>query len=446
MSRSRRVFAALLLLVFATPSHATLLPDSTDVEAWRLENGLEVRTRHIPGAAGVSVSLAFRAGSGYEPAGQEGLSALLAELQFMGAAGDVPERTRAEMASLRPLGWESRPGTRLVQFTEIATPAQLPGVLHQFATRLAGVRVDDAALRAALAQVRRDAGERLFGEPADVLYWRAGALARGLSDELIVRRSGLPGLARLTPKDATTQLRRWYHAGNASLALAGDLSGLDVHALVAALFGKLPGGPAIPDTVQVRFHPGKRTVRWKGIQVPLGVIADASPALTDSLHPAYYLGLLVTAAGVSSAWGAPLPPLSSRFQYSLLDEPEIVRFYPPVRAADSEPGLVAEALHEQLEIIRGQLVTADILVRVRKSVRWLLGADLPDGVLARVRREPGGLGTVSSGMATRALWMGDGFWNDYLARLDRLMMGPDYFYDWMADPQHQSILVLTPSR
>jgi hypothetical protein len=446
LSRPFRVLAALVLLAVAAPARSAPLPDSTVADAWRLENGLEVRTRHIPGAKGVAVTLAFRAGSGYEPAGLEGLSDLLAELEFMGAAGDVPERTRAEMSSLRPLGWETRGGARLVRFTEIATVAQLPGVLQQFATRLAGVNVTDAALKQALAQVRRDAGLRLFGDPADVLYWRVAAQARGLNDEQMVRRAGMPGLSKLTPKDLAARLRDWYQPGNASLALAGDLSNLDVHAVVGALFGKLPGGAALPDTVQVRLQAGKRTQTWKDLTAPVGVVAIAAPPLTDSLHAGFYLGMLVTGAGFTTSWGAPPPPLTARFEYSLLDEPELLRFYPPVRADATDPELLAGAVYEQLQVVGGQMVPSTIMARVRKSVRWLLGADLPSEILVRFRSEPGAMGTLSGGMATRALWMGDAFWTGYLARFDRLALGHSNFYEWLADAKHQTILLLTPGK
>ena len=449
MPHSHRVLAALLLMAaftaLAAPARATLLADSTVADAWRLENGLEVRTRNIPGAKGVSVTLAFRAGSGYEPAGQEGLSEFLAELEFMGAAGDVPERTRAEMASLRPLGWESRPGTRLVRFTEIASVAQLPGVLQQFAARVAGVTLTDAALKQALAQVRRDAGARLFGDPGDVLYWRASALARGLSDEQIVRHAGMPGLSRLTPQEVGARLRTWYQPGNASLALVGDLSSLDMHALVGALFGKLPGDTALPDTVEVRFHSNKRTVSWKGLSAPVGVVVTSGPALTDSLHAPFFVGMLVTGAGVNTSWGKPAPPLAARFQYSLLDEPELVRFYPPVRADAIDPDLLAGALYEQLQVVGGQMVTAPILSHMRMSVRWLLGAELPREVLRQFRAEPGAMGTLSSGMATRALWMGDAFWKGYLGHLDALSLGHSFFYDRLAEAKNQTLLLLTPA-
>lgn len=444
MSHASRMPTALLLLALAAPTRAGQLPDSTVADAWRLENGLEVRARHIPGAKGVSVTLAFRAGSGYEPAGQEGLSEMLADLEFMGPAGAVPERTRAEMSSLRPLGWESRPGTRLVQFTEIATVAQLPGVLQQIATRLAGVTVTDSGIKDALALARREAGARLFGEPADALYWRALALACGLSDEQIVRRASMPGLAKLTPKDVTALLRRWYQPGNASLALAGELSNVDVRAVVGAQFGRIPGGPGLPDSVQLRIRGSARTMTWRGIEAPVGVVAATSPALTDSLHPAFFVGMLITGASLNTSWGAPKPPLAARFQYALLDEPELLRFYPPVRTDAADPDLLAGALDEQLQVIGGQLVPAEILSRVRQSVRWLLGAECSGDLLARFRAEPGALGSLSSSMATRALWMGDAFWRDYLARLDRIAMGHSYFYGWITNADHQTRLLFTP--
>ena len=436
---------ALVMLVLAAPAAAQMRADSTVADAWKLANGLEVRTLHVPHAPGVSITLAFRAGSGYDPAGREGLSELLAELQFTSAAGDVPERTREEMASLRPLGWESRPGTRLVRFTEIATRAQLAGVLQQVAKRLAGVQVTEAGLKAALVSVRRDAGGRLFGQPSDVLYWRAGLIARGLSDEQLLRYASFQGLDKLTVKDVAPMLRARFQPGNASLALAGDLTGVDVHALVAALFDKIPGAPAMPDTVHVALRGGKRVMPWKDLAAPAGVIAVESPALSDSLHPAFYLGMLVTGPGVIDSWGTAAPPLVSRFQYSLFDEPELVRFYPPVRADATDPDVLAGALYEQLQVVGGQMVDKTVLDGVRRSVSWLLGDVIPIEIMTRLKTDPGGLGTLSNGLATRALWKGDAFWATYLRRFRTQKIGHSYFYQWIADAKHQTTLLLTPA-
>jgi hypothetical protein len=445
VSRALKPLLALASLLGAAPALAQEgAADSTVRESWRLANGLEVRTLHLPGAGGVAVTLAFRAGSGYEPAGLEGLSELLAEVQFTAPAGDIPERAREEMASLRPLGWESRPGSRLVRFTEVATRAQLPGVLQQAARRLAGVTPTDADVHRALAEVRRDLGSRLFGDPADALYWRTAALARGLDDQRLVRLAGLAAFERFGAADVAPWLKRWYHAGNASLGLAGDLSGLDVRALVESLFGALQGGAANPDTVELRLHGLRRSVPWKGLDAPVAAIAVVAPPLTDSLHPGFYASMLFTGPALSQMWGGPKAPLRTRFQYSLMDEPELVRFYPPAADKERDPEHVAGALYELLRVVGGQQVAGPMLIRVKRSVRWLIGGELPPEVRARLRTDPAGLATVANGLATRALWMGDGFWSGYLKRFDRTLLGHNYFYPLITQPERQSTLLLTP--
>jgi hypothetical protein len=446
-SRARLLVALVAPLLLAPAlTRSAELPDSTVREAWKLENGLEVRTIHVPKAAAVSVTVAYRAGSGYDPADLEGLSELLAELQWTCAAGPTPERTRDEVTSVRPLGWETRNGARLVRFTEIVTPQQLPGVLQEAARRMAGVTVTDADVKAARTNVRRELGRHYFGDPADALYWRVAAIAHGADDPALVRMAGVPALEKLTAKDVTPRLRRWYHAGNASLAIAGDLAGIDVRALVGSLFGPLAGEPGLPDTVEVRLRGAKRRAQWRDLSAPLASVAVMSPPLADSLHPGFYLSMLVTGPALVGNWGPATLPLTSRFQYSILDEPELVRFYPPVPADASDPDLAVGALYEQLHMVSGQNVPAGILVRVKRSVRWLLGSELPSDLVRRLRTDAGGLGTLSNGAATRALWKGDEFWARYLARFDETKLGHNYFYGWITQPEQQSVLLLTPGR
>lgn len=444
LPRPFRLLAAAGWLALPALAHAVTLPDSTVREAWRLPNGLEVRTLHVPNAGAVAVTVAYRAGSGYEPKGLEGLSDLLAELQWTCAAGPTPERTRAELASIRPLGAESRVGARLVRFTEIVTAQQLPGVLQEAARRMAGVTVTDADVRTARASIRSDLGRRYFGPVADVLYWRVAAFARGADDERLVRLAGVPAVEKLAARDVTRWLERWYHAGNASLAIAGNLEGVDVQAVVGSLFGGLTGGTALPDTVEVRLSGARRTARDRQIQEPVAAVAVTGPALADSLHPAFYLGMIVTGPALTHNWGAAPAPLTSRFQYSLLDEPELVRFYPPVAKDATDPEVVAGSLYEHLKVVSGVNVPATTLNRVKRSVRWLIGGELPPDLKARLRTDTGGLGTLANGAATRALWLGDTFWARYLERFDGTMIGHNYFYEWITQPEHQSILLLTP--
>jgi hypothetical protein len=266
----------------------------------------------------------------------------------------------------------------------------------------------------------------------------------GANDERLVRLAGLPALEKLGARDVTPWLKRWYHAGNASLAIAGDLDGIDVHALVGSLFGSVPGGAALPDTVEVRYQGAKRVSAWKDLTAPVAALGVMAPSLADSLHPGFYLGMLITGPAMTRAWGAPTAPLTTRFQYALLDEPELVRFYPPMNPSATDPDLAAGALYEQLMVLGGQNVTAAVLARVKRSVSWLMGDELPADLRAILRKDASGLGTLSNGAATRALWRGDRFWAQYLDRFNTTTLGHNYFYTWITTAEHQAIVLLTP--
>jgi hypothetical protein len=319
-------------------------------------------------------------------------------------------------------------------------------VLQQAATRLAGVKVTEPGVKTALARVRRDVGMRLFGDAGDALYWRPELIARGMNDEALVRYASLQGLDALKLKDIQALLKQRFNPGNASLAVVGDLTGVDSRALIGSAFGRIPTGPAMPDTVQVRLHGTKRVTPWKDLTEPAGAIAVESPALSDTLHPAFYLGMLITGPGVVVNWGPPKPPLVTRFQYSLFDEPELVRFYPPMNKNATDPDLIAGALYEQLMVVGGQVANNVTLEKVRRSVVWLLGAEIPHEIIARLRTDPGALATISNGYATRALWLGDSYWADYRRRFMSLRIGHNYFYEWLADAKHQTTLLLTPAQ
>lgn len=428
----------------ARPAAAAALPDSTTQSAWRLANGLEVRVRETPGVGGVAITVAYRAGWAGDPPARPGLAELLAEVDYTAAAGDVPERSRREMDSLRPLGWGVSANARFALLTEVASREQFPGALHQVAARMRGVGVTDAGVRAALATLRADMGTRYFGDPAQALYWRAAALAAGRSDEEIVRDASLRALDGLGARDVQGALARLYVPANAVLAIAGDVSGVDVRALVEHEFGGIAAGAAqaVPDTLP--FHPQRRRMEWPGLEQPLGVLAVRSPSLADSLHPAFYLGLLVTASALQQAWGAPTAPLTSRFQYALFDEPDLIRFYPRAAGTQGDPERLADALFEQLDVVARENITMQVLNALRAQVDWLLGGPLPPDVRARLRRDPGGLGTLTTCMATRALGRGDAFWDDYRRRFERTPYGPSTFYGWLTNPAEQVALQLVP--
>ncbi len=433
----------LALSALAVSVRAETLSDSTESRRFALPNGLQVRTRHIPNAKGIAITVAYRAGSGYEPAGREGASELLSELAFTAPAGDIPERTQDEMGSLRPLGWGVRTNQQLALLTEVATRDQFPGVLRQVATRMRGVQITEAALKQALVSTRRELGTRYFGAPDLALYYRSADLAHGMSDERILRRASGKGLDGVSAKEVTALMRRLYAPANGVLTLVGDLSGVDIQQLVTSEFGTIPAGAAAAEPPVSSFRPGKRTMPWKGLAQPVGVLLVQAPALTDSLHPSFFLTTLVTAAGLPKSWGPPTPPLSSRFQYSLFDDAELVRFYPLVAPGTTDPQAMGEEFSFRLDELAAVSVGAEQLDLVRSSVAWMLGAPLTPELLRRSRAESGPLSTLGISMASRALWQGDPFWDAYLLRFQSQRYGHSSFYPRMDQPEHQFKLLLS---
>ncbi len=433
----------LLLLGAASPAAAQMLPDSTYVEGWRLPNGLEVRLRHLPGAVGVAVSASFRAGRAADPAGREGQAELLAHLFFTAPTAEHPARTLSSMASLRPLGWGLQLNPRLAVFTEIGTVAQLPGLLHELGSRMRGVTLDDATLKAARAELRRTFGERHFERGDLALYYRLRELGEGVSDEALLAGASGAAIEKLTARDLKAQFERLYVPANAALVLVGDLqTDADLRRMIEAEFGAIPAGTVLAEPEPRAMSAATRVTTLPSLQQPAGGLGVFAPALEDSLHPSFYLGMLVMGAWCNDHWGKPSAPLTTRFQYSLYDEPDLVRFYPPL----SEPAAAAvtRVFGEAAETFRGTSTPMQVLDQFRASVGWVLGGPLPPSIRRRATVEGGPLGTLATTTAIRTLWRGDEFWGTYARRFFETPIAPSAFMGWVTDPRNQLVLVFRP--
>jgi predicted Zn-dependent peptidase len=440
------LLAILLLSPLAPrPLGAETLSDSTVVDGWTLANGLEVRTRHVPGASGVAIALAYRVGSDSDAAGQSGFAALMAEAAFTGPAGAIPERTRGEMESLRPLGWELRVNPAWTLFLESATPAQLPGVLTQVGTRMREPRVTAASLAAARATVRRDLGERWVGDAARSAHERVRHHARGGGDDAALAAGTARWLDAVKPADAQRWLARWYVPSNAVLALAGDLSTPNLRAMVDHAFGAIPAGTRPAAAVATLDSASVRVVR-AGLDAPVAAIGVMAPALTDSIHPGFFLSMLVFGQAAKNRWPQGGGPNGSRFHYSVLDDPQMARFFPQVFVPEDNPEDAARQLKAMvLEVLQFSVVRLEFYQGMVAGLQWLFGGPLPRPLLDTVRRDPAALNQLAFSVAGRAVWGDDAFWAEYRRRLDpTVTSGADDWLEWVTDAAHQSRVVLTP--
>jgi hypothetical protein len=418
------------------------------MESWQLANGLRVVTHDIPRSRAVAITLAYPVGTDGDPPARRGLAQLMAEVQMMAPAGDVPERSREEMESLRPLGWSIKVNRRATQLAEVATIEQFPGALRQMATRMRGVRVDRAALKAAVATVRHDQGEHLFGSVDNALYFQAREYANGADPAAVLDLAAVKGLDGVTPEELERRVHEAFVPAGAVLAIAGDLGGMNVHALVESQFGTLPGGapsssPAAGPKPPV-FRPSFHSVARADLDQPVGVLALNAPALSDSGHPDFFLSMLLIGQHCHQSWTISRY-VKTRFRYSLLDEPDLVRLYPATAPDSTGPRALSNELHDALHELLGMIVVTGEYNELRYNVLWLLGGPMPQHVLAMVRSDGSALNNVCNNLAARELTGGEAFWATYRRRFTA-GSGPDLagWIRYLDQREHQAGLLFTP--
>ena len=424
-----------------------MLADSSFVESWALGNGLRVLTRDIPGCRAVSITVGYGTGTSADPPGNEGLAMLLAEVAFTAPAGEIPARTREEMESLRPLGWSLKVSQRATLLSEVASPEQAPGALRQIATRMRGVTVTGEVLAAAIATVRRDLGQHFMGAADQALYYQVRELGAHGDDATTLRLASGGGFDWLTAEQVQERLDRLYVPANAVLGLAGDLSGLNLHLLLESEFGSIPPGAvqAEPPAAPLTSH--SRAMQREGLAGPQGVVGLIAPAITDSLHPSFYLNLLLLGSHVTSLWNRPGNRPAPRFQYSIFDDPELARFYPPVGKNETSPGALGTALANALDVLQSMTVSRDTYDELRDNVAWLLGGPMSRAVRGRVLTDSGALNLISTSVASRGLWGGEEFWSGYLARIQSLAPGGiNRWAPYFVTPENQVRLLFTPRK
>jgi len=270
-------------------------------------------------------------------------------------------------------------------------------------------------------------------------------IAAGLDDETIVRRASGRVLKQVTVKEASERLRRLYVPGNAVLALAGNLEGIDVRPLVEGLFAEIPRGAPVSEPPPVTLKASGRTITRASLKEPLGIVGVISPAITDSLHPSFYLNALLIGRYCEETWGAAPAPLPARFRYPIFADPQIAQFFPPLRADETDADQLGITLQDAVEGLSGSVVDPDILKELRVNHAWILGGPLTPSLRARIREHPGTLHTLASTMAVRALWGSDAFWDRYLTRfMDPRATGGERWSDHFQAPANIVRLLLTP--
>ncbi|MGD8580211.1 MAG: insulinase family protein, partial [Lysobacterales bacterium] len=388
--RAAAVFCAWLALV---PGVAMAYLDLASAAVERLDNGMTVLVLEEPAFPVVSVQMLYKVGAVQEPAGKTGLAHFLEHMAFRDTENFADTDV---VSSIYAAGGEWHGYTWLDQTTYFATVPRdrLDLLLRIEADRMARLLIPEADVAAETGAVLSEM-HGYENDPATVLQdyvMYTSFLAHPYRNNTI----GWEGdVKSVTHADLVDFYRRYYHPGNAVLAVVGDVDKAEVMRLVARLFDGIAGRPpaARPHTAEPE-QKGERRVRLHGDigNKSFKIAFHAPPAASRDYAPFLVLQeLLGGGSGVSflqNDWGTPARAGRPLFGIT----PDIATWYPP--SADSyvftiggtadmeadetaiETGIRAaiEALLEDLEA--GDAETGQKLEAAREAVLSELAFDV----------------------------------------------------------------------
>lgn len=267
-----------------------------------LANGLRVvvhEDHHVPMAA---VSVWYHVGSRHERPGLTGFAHLFEHLMFKGSAhhpGGFFEPLQAAGALVngstntdRTNYWEVLPADAL----ELALWLESDRMGHLLPALDDGKFATEREV--VLNERRQNYENRPYGLTSVAL---AEALFPAGHPYSWVTIGAPADLVASTVDDARAFFTRFYHPGNASLAIAGDVDAEAVFALVDRYFGPLPAGPAVTHPqVSAALERDARLVLEDRVELPRLNLAWHSPRMFDDGDAALDLAAEVLAGGKAS--------------------------------------------------------------------------------------------------------------------------------------------------
>jgi len=254
----------------------------------RLRNGLRVVATHMPESRTLSLSLALRAGSIYDPPGADGLAHFLEHLIFK----STRDYSRQELgAAMQRCGNRFDPSTNkeLISISGSVPVAKADVALDLLSSVACRPRFDaddmETERRVVLEELRdwEDDPSKRIEVLTDATLWGAHPLGRDV------------GGSRATVRSITrSQVRRYharlFHPRNAVLSVAGPLSARTMHDAVRRHFGEWRAAPgatipraaaAVPHQPSMRRGRRSKVLRRAHTQQVWFSVSTTTPSYPD---------------------------------------------------------------------------------------------------------------------------------------------------------------------
>jgi zinc protease len=213
-----------------------------------LDNGLRVFVHHDAQLPLVCVNLWYCVGSKDERAGRTGFAHLFEHLMFEGSA-NVPAGRFDEWLEAAGASNNGSTSPDRTNYWILAPSGALELALFLEADRMAGLDVSAANLETQRDVVMNERRQSYENRPYGLAYETMLAAAYPHDHPYSWPTIGhMADIAAATLDDVRAFYHTYYTPANALLAIAGDVAGSDVEALVQRHFGAIPSAPPPPRT------------------------------------------------------------------------------------------------------------------------------------------------------------------------------------------------------
>lgn len=355
--------------------------DKVPVHEYKLDNGLKVLVKQDNRAPIAVVQLWYKVGSSYEHSGITGVSHVLEHMMFKGTE-KYPTGEFNRIIGENGAQDNAFTSTDYTAYYQVLASDRIEVAMELESDRMRGLTLPPAEFRKEVEVVKEERRWRTEDKP--------NAITREQFMSTVFQNSpyGQPVIGWMTDldnmqvEDLRAWYERWYAPNNATLVVVGDVKPDEIHALAKKYYGDIkPSDIAAPKPRQETPQRGLREVQVKApAEVPYVMMGFKTPALldlvgTDEAWEPYALEVLssVLDGGSSSRMskemvrGKEIAAGAAAWYSGYGRLPDLFTLI-GIPAKDVDIQVVKDALLEQVERFKTELVTKDELARVKAQV------------------------------------------------------------------------------
>ncbi len=376
------VFSSTLLLGTAAqadtpPAAATKAP----VHEFKLDNGLKILVKQDKRAPVAVVQLWYHVGSSYEHGGITGVSHVLEHMMFKGTT-KYPTGEFNRIIGENGAQDNAFTSDDYTAYYQVIASDRLEVAMDLESDRMRGLTLPPEEFKKELEVVKEERRLRTEDQPIALVreQFMANAFLNSPNRSPVI--GWMTDLDNMQVEDLRAWYERWYAPNNATLVVVGDVEPAAVFELAKKYYGPIkPSELVVPKPQQETAQLGQRHVTVKApAEVPIVFLGFKAPSLldlknTENKWEPYALDVLssILDGGNSSRLsremirGKQIAASASAWYNGDSRLPNLFTLA-GIPAKDVKLSVVKDALLEQVERLKKELVTDQELARVKAQV------------------------------------------------------------------------------